>query len=359
MKKHSILVDLGLVAVLGMAVAVPSFAIVSAPVLGAAAGYPVLDASTANAQAKADAQNAYNQLLSMSCTTDMTGVDMNNQRLAPGTYCFNTGTVLNGQVLLDGKGDSNAVFVFRMNTRFDAWPNATVVLLGGARAENVFWQVGGPVILGTNAQFAGTVVSMNSITVGGGTNSSVFDDKGTVNGRLWSVGSTVSVPARTVVGFVQPIVIVPVSYQPQYAQYQEPYPQYAPQQGTGTSYLTVSANDGNFTLFVNGMRVNNGQRYAMAPGAYIVTEINMSGVNYGEPTFTGACAQNGISGALVLNAGADATCVVVNHPLAGWMNPGMPNTGFGGSALPMLNMLGLLIVTAFVWQEASYEKASS
>ena len=355
MKKYPILADIAVLAALGVSLVAPSFAaVISAPALGSAAGYPVLDSTTSNAQAKADAQNAYNQILAMGCTTDMTGVELNNRYIAPGAHCFSTGTVLNGQVFLDAKGDSNAVFVFKINSRFDVWANSTVILMNGTRPENVFWQVGGQVFIGSNVQFAGTVISLNSITLNGGTMNTSYDDKGIINGRLWSVGSIVSVPARAAIGFVQPVIIVPVTpYQPQPI-----YPQI--QQGTG-SYLTVSANDGNFALFVNGMRAQNGMRYAVAPGSYIVTEVNTSGVNYAEPTFSVGCAQNGLSGAAVVNPGNDITCVITNHPayMGVWANPGMPNTGFGGSALPMLNILGLLIVTAFVWQETSSVRVSS
>ncbi len=334
-----------------MAVVVPSFASVSLPVVGVAGGYSVLDANTSNAQAKTDARGVYNQIMAMGCTTDMTGVELNNRHIVPGVHCINTGTVLNGQMYLNAQNNPNAVFVFKISNRFDVWGNSNVVLMNGARAENVFWQVGGQIIIGPNVQFVGTVVSINSISLNGGAAYSSFDDKGFINGRLWSVGSTVSVSPRAVIGFVQPIVIT--------APYSQPY-QNVQQVTIPASYITVSASDSNFALFVNGLRVNNGERYAFVPGTYIVTEVNMSSGNYGEPTFSDGCAQNGLSGSIILNQGANVTCVITNRPYVGGRgNPGMPNTGFGGSALPILNILGLLIVTAFVWQETSYKRLSS
>lgn len=405
MKKYSIGIDIALLGGLLAAIAAPSFA-VSLPFTGTAGAYPIIDQNTGNAQARADVQTAYNGLLAASCTTDMTRVDMNNQRLVSGVYCFSTGTILNGQVLLDAQNDPNAVFVFKMNNRFDIWPNATVVLLGGARPENIFWQVGGTVTIGVNSQFAGTVVSMNSVTMGGGAASSVFDDKGTVNGRLWSVASTVSVPPRAVVGLF-PVAPLPYSYVS---------PTYAVPPAPTAAYLTVSSNDNNtFALFVNGARVSGAARYSFAPGTYTVTEVNLSGTDYGTPTWSGACSQNGLSGIVTLNAGDDKTCIITNtvsyapqyqyqyqqpayqyqQPVyqvqggvcgtcqpttcvacqpacntacqpttcvtgcAAVAQPGLPNTGFGGSYLPMLNMIGLLILTAFVWQETRYERASA
>lgn len=394
MKKYSIGIDIALLGGLLAAIAAPSFA-VSLPFTGTAAVYPIIDQNTGNAQARADVQTAYNGLLATACTTDMTHTDMNNQRLVSGVYCFSTGTILNGQVLLDAQNDPSAVFVFKMNNHFDVWPNATVVLLGGARPENIFWQVGGKVSIGVNAQFAGTVVSMNSITMGGGASSSVFDDKGMVNGRLWSVANTVSVPPRATVGLFATTPL-PYSYiAPTYATPSVSLP--------AAAHLAVSSNDSNFALFVNGARVSAGQRYSFAPGTYAVTEVNLSGTDYGMPVWSGACSQNGLSGIVTLNAGDDKTCTVTNtvsypvqyqQPAYQWQGsacancqpttcalcqsacnagcqpttctgvcavqqPGLPNTGFGGSYLPILNMIGLVILTAFVWQETRYGRASS
>lgn len=396
MKKYSIGIDIALLGGLLIAIATPSFA-VPLPFTGTAAAYPIIDQNTANAQARADVQTAYNGLLATSCATDMTRVDMNNQRLLPGVYCFSTSTILNGQVLLDAQGDPNAVFIFKMNTQFDVWPNATVVLLGGTRPENIFWQVGGKVSIGINAQFAGTVISMNSITMGGGASSSVFDDKGSVNGRLWSVASTVSVPPRATVGLFS-VAPLPYSYVP---------PVYAVPPAASVAYLTVSAHDNaTFALFVNGSRVSGGQRHSFAPGTYTVTEVNLSGIDYGTPVWGGACSQNGLTGVVMLNAGDEKTCTVTNtvsyapqyqyysqpmtYPAQGSacaycqpttcvtsqpvcvpgctptpsnnspvQQPGLPNTGFGGSYVPILNMIGLMILAAFVWHETRYGQASS
>ncbi len=363
MKKHSRAIDFALVVTLFALVAVPSFGAISIPTLGAATPFPVIDTTTANAAAKADVQAVYNQLLGMGCTKDMTGQDMNNQRLVAGSYCFTTPTVLNGQLLLDAVGNPNAVFVFKINSRFDMWPNSTVLLQGGARAENVFWVVGGATIIGSNSQFVGTVVSLNSITVGGGASASVFDDRGIVNGRLWSFSGTVSVPARTPIGLISFYQPAP---QPSYQQ-----TQFTPQQPAQVGYLSVSAVDrsvvgatSNFALFVNGLRVENGRQYAFQPGSYIVSEVNLSTMDYGAPSFSGGCSQNGLVGLVTLYAGEQKSCVIINTPAGHgsiegevWL-PGMPNTGSGptssgSSYLPIFNMIGLALVAGFVWFDRS------
>lgn len=359
MKKHPYLVDFGLVVALLALIAAPSFA-VTIPSIGAAAGYSIIDSSTLNSQAKADAQNAYNQILAMACSADMTGQNLNNQRLMAGVYCFSTPTVLNGQVLLDAKGDTNAVFVFKIASRFDVWPDATVLLLGGTQPQNVFWLAGGTAILGTSGEFAGTIITMGPISFGRGGDAPVFDEQGTVNGRLWSIGSTVTVPARVTVGFMTPVI------SPYFVQLQ-PQPQL--QQPT-SALLSVIVNEPGFIPFVNSGRVVSGMKTPFVAGTYTISEINTSGINYGAPTYSGSCSQNGLTGVITLNAGDDKVCVINNTPVSGWPTgsvaacsggcvPTMPNTGLGGSYLPLLNMIGLMLVSAFVWQETVYGKRFS
>jgi hypothetical protein len=358
MKKHSYFVDFGLAAALLALIAAPSFA-VTMPNVGVAAGYAVLDSSTPNAQAKADAQNAYNQILGMACDSNMTDQNMNNQKLVAGVYCFGTPTFLQGQVLFDAQGNPNAVFVMKMASRFDAWPDSHVVLLNGAQAQNVFWLAGGAVTLGTDVDFAGTVITMAPVSFGRGGDAPVFDERGMVNGRLWSVGNTVTVPSRVAVGFVAPL---PNIYNiPQQSQYQQPASA-AVAQPSG-ALLSVIVNEPGFIPFVNGMRVTSGMKTPFAAGTYTVSEINTSAVDYGAPTFSGSCVQNGLTGTITLNGGDDKVCVI-NNAQMGWTpapvavcnggcKPTMPNTGFGGSYLPVLNMIGLMLVLGFVWTETS------
>ncbi|MSR73645.1 MAG: DUF3494 domain-containing protein [Candidatus Pacebacteria bacterium] len=360
MKKYSIVADIALVSGLLVLIAAPSFA-VTMPNVGAAAGYAVLDSSTPNAQAKADAQNAYNQILAMTCTKDMTDQNINNQQLTAGVYCFSTPTFFQGQVLFDAKGDTNAVFVMKMANRFDAWSDSHVVLLNGAQAQNIFWLAGGAATLGDNVDFAGTVITMAPISFGRGGNAPIFDEHGKVNGRLWSIGSTVTVPSRVTVGFVAPlpnIYTIPQQYQQQ--------PTQVVAQQSNNALLSVIVNEPGFTPFVNGIRVTSGMKTPFAAGTYTISEINTSATNYGAPTFSGSCTQNGLTGTITLNGGDDKVCVINNTPVMGWAAapvavcgkgecaPKMPNTGLGGSYLPMINMIGLLLVAGFVWTETSF-----
>ena len=337
---------MGLLGALLMLVAAPLFA-VTAPSLGTAAGYAILDINTPNAtQARVDAYTVYNQLLNMQCTTDLTRQNLNNQRLIPGVYCVSGNYDFNGQVLLDAQGDPNALFVFKLSTLFTVWPDSRVLLVGGAQAQNVFWQVGGKVLIGTSADVTGTVVTVDSITFGRGADNPVFDERGMVNGRLWSVEKTVTVPAQVTVGFQSP----PVSISTPVVQ------QSVSEPANSFGWLTVINNDSNFTLFVNGYRVESGRQYPFAPGTYTVSEVNVSHLEYSAPIMSGACAQNGLNGVVTLAANDQKTCTVTNtlfpYRYGGTIAyPTLPNTGGGGAYIPLINAAGMILIMAFIAEE--------
>lgn len=77
-----------------------------------------------------------------------------------------------GALILDGQGDSSAVFIFEMNadgTGLTVGPGSTVSLINSAQACNVFWRVDTATI-DTTAVFKGNILALNSITVNNGAN---------------------------------------------------------------------------------------------------------------------------------------------------------------------------------------------
>ena len=83
--------------------------------------------------------------------------------LPPGLYCNATSVLITSPVILDGRGNSNAVFIIQIGSTLTTAAN--VILTGGAQASNVFWQVGSSATLGTSTIFNGTIMALTSITV--------------------------------------------------------------------------------------------------------------------------------------------------------------------------------------------------
>ena len=117
------------------------------------------------AQAQSDLTTAYNALAGLACDTELTGQDLGGKTLAPGVYCFSSSAQLTGALVLDARGDPNAVFVFQIASTLTTGTNASVAMINGGSACNVFWQVGSSATLGTGTAFVGSILAYASITL--------------------------------------------------------------------------------------------------------------------------------------------------------------------------------------------------
>ena len=83
-------------------------------------------------------------------------------------YKFAAAALQTGTLTLDAQGDKSAVFVFQIGSALTV-NNGAVVLIGGAQACNVFWQIGSSATISTYSQLAGTMIAYASITLMTGT----------------------------------------------------------------------------------------------------------------------------------------------------------------------------------------------
>ena len=83
--------------------------------------------------------------------------------LAPGLYKWTTNVSIPTDVTLSGSGTD--VWIFQISGNLSLAAAKRVLLSGGARASNVFWQVAGQAILGTTAHFEGNILAQTSITL--------------------------------------------------------------------------------------------------------------------------------------------------------------------------------------------------
>jgi type VI secretion system secreted protein VgrG len=120
------------------------------------------------AAAQAAWSSAYANATAQGCDEDLSGQDLAGRTLDPGVYCFNGAATLNGPLKLDGGGDANAVFVFKVARALTTGDETTVTLTGGAQWCNVFWAVGGSADLGASSTFLGTLLAANTIALDAG-----------------------------------------------------------------------------------------------------------------------------------------------------------------------------------------------
>jgi hypothetical protein len=124
---------------------------------------------SAAAQAQIDLTTAFNDAAGRSVGTVTVSGNLGGRTLTPGLYKSTSSLAISsGDLTLDGQGDSNAVFIFQMASTLTTTAGRQVILSGGAKASNVFWQVGSAATLGTTSVFKGTILADQSITLNTG-----------------------------------------------------------------------------------------------------------------------------------------------------------------------------------------------
>jgi hypothetical protein len=99
--------------------------------------------------------------------------DINGYVATPGLYKWNTGVLLTGDMTLNG--GPNDVWIFQITGNLEIGSGKKIILTGGAKPGNVFWQCSGIVVLNTNSHLEGIVLSKTAVTLFTGA---------TVNGKL-------------------------------------------------------------------------------------------------------------------------------------------------------------------------------
>ncbi|HEY5037521.1 MAG TPA: ice-binding family protein, partial [bacterium] len=94
------------------------------------------------------------------------GSDIGGQTFYPGLYTDGGDlSVSSNDLTLDAQGNPNSVFIFQVSGNLIATPGRQVFLIGGAKANNVFWQVTGYCSLDTTVSFAGNIMAYTSVTL--------------------------------------------------------------------------------------------------------------------------------------------------------------------------------------------------
>ena len=117
------------------------------------------------AQAQTDLALAYADAAGRAPHTEFAG-DLNGHTFHAGVHHTAAAVALTGTLTLDGEGDPDAVFIVQVDAALDTAAASQVVLVNGAQAGNVYWQVVGATGIGANATFVGTILSADPTTPG-------------------------------------------------------------------------------------------------------------------------------------------------------------------------------------------------
>jgi hypothetical protein len=159
-------------------------------------------------QAAADAQTAYNNLTPASRPggTDPGAGQLGGLVLAPGTYKAAGGTfmITGTDLTLDAQNNPNAIWVFQMASSLTvgaAGAPRSIILVNGAQAKNVFWQVGTAATINGagGGTMVGTIIAAAGVTFSTSGNAAIT----TLNGRALGLNASVTV-VNTVINVPAP-----------------------------------------------------------------------------------------------------------------------------------------------------------
>jgi type VI secretion system secreted protein VgrG len=121
-------------------------------------------------QADTTAGSAQTQLgqamTSLGLMTDSAlGENLGGLTLTSGVYSFSSSAQLTGTLVLNGQGNANAFWVFKIPTTLTTASGSVVSLINTGKNAGVFWDVGSFATLGTSTSFKGNILANASITL--------------------------------------------------------------------------------------------------------------------------------------------------------------------------------------------------
>jgi hypothetical protein len=137
--------------------------------------------------------------------TELGAGNIGGMTLAPGLYKWSSSVTIPTDVILSG--GANDVWVFQIAQNLVVSSGKKVVLIGGAQAKNVFWQVAGQTTLGTTSVFNGIILCKTLIAINTGA---------TLNGKALAQ-TAVTLIADHVNDVVAPSVLTTIQVTPKSA----------------------------------------------------------------------------------------------------------------------------------------------
>jgi hypothetical protein len=139
---------------------------------GSITGFPsgtvtgtIHEADSVSAQAALEVDSAYNFFLNTGCDTTISDTFGNNQVLTPKVYCIGSAAFINGKLILDGLGNPNSIFIFKIDGALTTSIASSIVLINSASKCNIYWQVNGLFTLEDSSIFKGTLIANGAINL--------------------------------------------------------------------------------------------------------------------------------------------------------------------------------------------------
>ncbi len=130
--------------------------------------------------------------------TELYAGNLGGKTLAPGVYKWSTGVLIPAStaLTLDGQGNGGAVWIFQIAGDLTMNSASQVVLINGAKAENVYWQIAGGtgVTLGSGAHAEGNILAQKAITMNSGAS---LNGRALAQTAVTLIANTITAPTST------------------------------------------------------------------------------------------------------------------------------------------------------------------
>lgn len=166
---------------------------------------PVADGGVTAGEVGPALAAAYDEMATAPGGTDP-GAELGGQTLDPGVYTTAaSATITGGDLTLDAGGDPDAVWVFQIPGALTVGDTEarSVLLVNGARAQNVFWAVGTTATINAvgGGTMVGTIIAPDGIAISTSGNTEITTLEGRVfgfPGLVTMTNTVINVPAATV-----------------------------------------------------------------------------------------------------------------------------------------------------------------
>ena len=150
----------------------------------------VNNANAITEKASTDLLNAYDQINSTANTSTHASVLGNGETLHAGVYNIAAAGSIAGALVLDGQGDTAAVFIIKFGGAFSIGGASAIILTDKTSDCNVFWIAEGAISIGASSFMKGTFIAHNAAIS--------LAEGATLEGRMFSTTGAVSIDAGTI-----------------------------------------------------------------------------------------------------------------------------------------------------------------
>ncbi len=210
------------------------------------------------AQCSLDLQAAFTEIHNITVTQTIIATALSGNTFTAGVYLINSAADLAADLTLNAQNNPEALFIFNISGAFTSAAAIKIILINGALAQNVYWNVDDAIGFGANTSMKGTFISQaGAIAIGAGSS---------LEGRALTIAGAVTIYSDIIVKCLLPTLPVTVLTQPTCS--------------TSTGTITITAPSGSgLTYSIDGSSFTNtsGIFTNVPGGAYIVTAKNSDG----------------------------------------------------------------------------------